>query len=474
MRLVAAFAWVAFASALLVLVASGLAGVRSEEADYRHGIEVDHAELGAVLRTALDEQAARTGGGPESLELPVERRGGAPVDGPLKVRCGEHAPERLTRSTERGVEGVETEVPLGAPSLAGCSVVLFDSLTERGAFARHTWERKVASALALAALMGVATLLFGRLWVARPIERLIAQLDALARGELALNGLRRGDELGALAQQLDATARLLDEARRRAEAEAEARVQAIEQLRHADRLSTVGRLAAGLAHELGTPLHVIRARASALKTERDEQKRARYAEVVSTQVDRVIRLVRRLLDFARRDRSSASLTRLDALATQVAELLAPLARERRVDVVCEASAPLEVWADGDELEQVLTNLLGNALDASPEGATVTVHVEAAGDAARISVRDLGPGVPDDVREVMFDPFFTTKAPGKGTGLGLAIVRAIAEKHGGRAYCAARPPPGAELVVELPLPLPPSRALAQPQGGPSPAPSPTSP
>jgi signal transduction histidine kinase len=223
---------------------------------------------------------------------------------------------------------------------------------------------------------------------------------------------------------------LIDTMKQRLATEAALRKEALTQLRHADRLTTVGRLAAGLAHELGTPLNVVMGKASLISSGRmigDDAKKS--AVVIEQQADRMTAIIRHLLDFARRGGTSRKRTSLRSLAEETTELLRPLASRTKVTFVCEGdAAPASV--NRGEMQQVLSNLLTNAIHAMPRGGTVRVTTAVEGDKSVLRVVDRGDGIPLAVLPRIFDPFFTTKDVGQGTGLGLSVVHGIVDDHGG--------------------------------------------
>jgi len=211
------------------------------------------------------------------------------------------------------------------------------------------------------------------------------------------------------------------------------------QLLRAERLSTVGVLAAGIAHEIGTPLGVVRSRAEYARGKLGaDHPQARGLEVIVAEVDRVSRTIRQLLDFARVRPAQARPVVVGEVAERVRELLHLEAERRRVKLVVDcAQAARPVMADPDELQQVLINLVMNALDA---GARNGVRIEAQPEGAgadgvdgsriRITVHDDGAGIAPEHLNLVFDPFFTTKKRGQGTGLGLAVAAQIVRNHGG--------------------------------------------
>ena len=248
-----------------------------------------------------------------------------------------------------------------------------------------------------------------------------------------------------LAGELNGVANSLDAAAREVAAESTARILALAQLRHADRLTTVGKLASGLAHELGTPLNVIAGRASMIASREleDASEIQDSARIIGEQAERMTHIVRKLLDFARRQPPEKRRVELASLARTSVEMLEPLAKRRGVELSIDVAAPgVLLLADPGQLQQVLTNVVVNAIQASPSGSSVSIHLREqdvvadsktgrrAGSHAVLEVIDRGEGIPEESMDSIFDPFFTTKPVGEGTGLGLSVAYAIVEEHSG--------------------------------------------
>jgi len=177
-------------------------------------------------------------------------------------------------------------------------------------------------------------------------------------------------------------------------------------------------------------------------------------------------IIRQLLDFARAGKPNKSLVDLKHLAASTLSLLRPIADKRRVTLGFEAKEPVsEVVADAAQLQQVVTNLVVNAVQASPESSTVEVSLRMAGSAklaapssaepARgfvcVTIADQGTGMGEDTLERVFEPFFTTKDVGEGTGLGLAVAYGIVQEHGGFITVESKLGEGSRFEVYLPLP-----------------------
>ena len=350
-----------------------------------------------------------------------------------------------------------------------------ESLKPRDAYVRSTVLRAALTALCLGLVCAALTFALGSSIVGRPVRALVEQARRIGAGDLGLRlDLRQHDEIAELGQEMNAMSSKLSDANTRLVAETAARVHAMQQLRHAERLVTVGKLASGIAHELGTPLNVVSGRAKMISQNADASDVVRNnARIVMEQSERMAQIIRQLLDFARAGKPNKSLVDLKHLSASTLSLLRPIADKRRVALHFEASEPVsEVIADAAQLQQVVTNLVVNAVQASPESSTVEVglRMAAAGSAklgadgsaeskARgfvcITIGDQGTGMGEDTLERVFEPFFTTKDVGEGTGLGLAVAYGIVQEHGGFITAESKLGEGSRFEVYLPLPDPPS-------------------
>lgn len=222
-----------------------------------------------------------------------------------------------------------------------------------------------------------------------------------------------------------------------------------EEIRRLDHLAALGRFAAGVAHEIRNPLAGIEAGVSYIArrfpADSPEQDDVRY---VTGEVRRLNRIVSDLLDYTRP--RPLDTTSIDAakLALRVQHSLEPISRSRGVDLKLDGPAGLAVVADPERLEQVLLNLVKNAIEATPSESQVILRWEElrSGDFC-FWVLDQGPGMSDEERARVFEPFFTTK--GGGTGLGLYLSHAIVQQHGGKLSLLPRPGGGTAARLELP-------------------------
>jgi two-component system NtrC family sensor kinase len=241
-------------------------------------------------------------------------------------------------------------------------------------------------------------------------------------------------------------------------------------LKEKDRLAALGMLAAGVAHEVNTPITGISSYAQMLLSDTAESD-PRYSllKKVERQTFRAARIVNNLLEFARERQRERRPVAVLPLLRECVELFGDRIERGRVelhwDLPPAADSLLVLGADG-ELEQVFANLLGNAFDAmsGQPGGRLDLAVAAADGHVRIRVRDSGPGIPPEQLATVFQPFYSTKLHRGGTGLGLTISHEIVQRHGGRLDVESTPGHGACFTVELPRLLPPGAARGTPAGG----------
>jgi two-component system NtrC family sensor kinase len=245
-------------------------------------------------------------------------------------------------------------------------------------------------------------------------------------------------------------ARLYSETRRQLE---ELRLTQAQLIR-AEKLSAVGELASGVAHEINNPLTTILGQAHLLLTRQDlsEYLRERLT-VISEEASRAARIVQNLLVFARHYPPERRPSSLAELARRVLDLTAYQLEKDKVRLITEFMPCPPVLVDENQLQQVMLNLVQNAHQAMAKHRgerTLTVRIRPAGAHAIFEVLDTGPGIAPEVLPRIFDPFFTTKPPGEGSGLGLSVSYGIVTEHGGRLRGEARPEGGAIFAVELPV------------------------
>jgi two-component system, NtrC family, sensor kinase len=316
-------------------------------------------------------------------------------------------------------------------------------------------SRFLLNTVTLLAALTLVTLWLVRRVVGRPMERLVAAANALGSGNLShrIEADPGGGELAQLAHEFNAMAGSLEAAQASVVRQGMESLALERRLREAEKLATIGNLAAGLAHEIAAPLNVISGRAELLlKREADPTALNRSLRIIVRQINRITTIVRNLLDFARRREPRLQRIDLGAVVEGVAEFLESELERGEVELVCNARG--SVWVDGDPdlLHQVLVNLWLNAFQAMEDASgprRLTVRMDVTESAAITDIEDTGPGFTPEVRQRMFEPFYTTKA--RGTGLGLVVARSIIEEHGGSLEAAtASSGAGARFRITLPL------------------------
>jgi PAS domain S-box-containing protein len=236
-----------------------------------------------------------------------------------------------------------------------------------------------------------------------------------------------------------------------------------EQLQISDKMASIGLLAAGVAHEVNTPLTGISSYTQMLLDRADpEDPQTKLLEKIERQTFRAAKIVNGLLTLARGGQSASERAPVD-LNTVVNDVLSLLEHQfRTVNIQVRrdlAAAPPVVFGTEHKLQQVFLNLFINARDAMPRGGWLSVTTRAEGDWATVEVSDTGAGIPTEHLSRIYDPFFTTKALGQGTGLGLSITYGIVGEHDGRITCDSRPGEGTRFTLALPLMAGAQRAAA---------------
>jgi two-component system, NtrC family, sensor kinase len=314
-------------------------------------------------------------------------------------------------------------------------------------------ERALTTAVALLVIAGLCGSLLGLRWVARPVQKLVEKASRMGKGDFAGPlALDTKDEFELLADTLNEASHELAASRERLESETRARLEALDQVRRADRLVSLGRIAAGLAHELGTPIHVVSERAKmARQGEVEPGDLPRTLDIIIEQTARIAGTIRQVLDLARQQPPNRSTTNLRLLLDSARELLTPLAQKKSIQIVIEAPEQAPALLDASQIRQVVMNLVMNAIHAMDRPGTILLALNEADDGRTwlLEVKDQGAGIAPENLVRIFEPFFTTKPVGEGTGLGLSIVAGIVQEHGGTIQVSSEPAQGSTFSVRLP-------------------------
>ena len=282
--------------------------------------------------------------------------------------------------------------------------------------------------------------------VLRPIRFVVNMAQKVIGGDLTARvGIRPGGEMGALCRAVDSMAQAVAE---REELLTQATRQ---QIRRSEQLASVGRLAAGVAHEINNPLTGVLAFADLMREKEnlDDQDREDL-EVIIRETKRAREIVRGLLDYARETPSQKVSLNVNDVVRQTTQLLGKREAFQNVNIVEALADDLpSVHGDRNQLQQVLVNLSLNACEAMPEGGTLMVATSHADQRVAIEVTDTGCGIKPQHLDKIFEPFFTTKAVGKGTGLGLSVTYGIVQQHGGTLEVESAEGKGTTFTITFP-------------------------
>jgi len=479
MRLVPKLALALLAGVFFVIAIFTAWRVRGEMQAFDHDIRRDHRVIGltaaaAVARTRTREDAVRLvqriDGSRENIRIRFVSLGANPAAAlaPLVTIDPDGAPapgawiQTEQRLDDHGTPNEHLATYVGAPvvdDLLG-AVELTEPLTSRSAYISRGVSNVLASSVAMLLVCALIVAWIGARLVGTPVSELIGTVRRIGAGDFtAIGGVHRKDELGELARALRSMVSELEVARQRMTDESEARLRALDQLRHAERLATLGQLASVLAHEIGTPLNVIAGHAKLIATGKLVGDGARESgSTIGSQCERMTQIVRRILDYARRKAPRRSWIHASDVVQQVCDLLRGLAQQRAVELTIEPGHDeTKLFVDPGQLQQAIINLVMNAIQASHEGGRVGLAVTAAmrdGATAReeyvvLTVSDQGRGISPESQDHIFEPFFTTKPSGEGTGLGLSVARDIVREHGGFVQVFSRPNEGSIFQLFLP-------------------------
>ena len=220
-------------------------------------------------------------------------------------------------------------------------------------------------------------------------------------------------------------------------------------MQRAETLASMGRMTAGIAHEIRNPLGIIRATAARLKKRYDDPARPdERFDFIAEEVDRLNAVLSGYLGFARDEPPQMEKLDLVPLLERAFRLMQPELENPPVRLEMDLAAPCSIQGDRQRLQQVVMNLVLNSAQAMPEGGTLHVRLRVENGQACLTFADTGPGIPPSLRERVFEPFFTTRE--KGSGLGLTVVRRIVEEHGGSIGLDTGTGGGARVDIRLPL------------------------
>jgi two-component system NtrC family sensor kinase len=226
-----------------------------------------------------------------------------------------------------------------------------------------------------------------------------------------------------------------------------------QQLLTSEKLASIGLLSAGVAHEINTPLTGISSYVQILQKKLSASSHSQVLEKIEAQTDRVAKIVKNLLNFARNPSESAfQKVDLHENLKEIISLIDYKLKNMNIDLELDFHPIKPVWAQGERIQQVFINIILNAMDAMPDGGKLRIHLDHSDNQAIVSIEDTGTGIKGQHLPHIFDPFFTTKGIGKGTGLGLSISYAIIKEHEGRISVESESGKGSRFVIFIPMDL----------------------
>lgn len=440
------------------------------------GADIPHVDP-AVIARDLTREMTRSGPAWRVVIAPADVPGTPPPKNPPQAltkgqvrRLGALAGAPQIALLEREGDNLVYAVPLRAKSERGVEVTGMVEVSR--SIARLDEELSSDVWRALLVLIVIASLTTGAVFwstrslMSQPMGKLLDGVDQVARGDLSHVILsERDDEIGNIAARFNDMTYSLRESRAETQRSSDAKLTLEQRLAHTEKLATIGQIAAEIAHEVGTPLNVIGGRARATqKKASDPEAVTKNAAIIAEQTERITRIIQRLLDFARRrvgptgnarvNLNTVTLTTMELLGSQFS------AAKVKTRLIRAEGLPV-VLADSDRVQQVLLNLLLNAIQAMPDGGALTLEtsvvtrqrpgLELAPEQAfvRFEVSDTGPGIPPDRRDKIFEPFYTSKDGQGGTGLGLAVCAGIVKEHDGWIEVDEAATGGAVFRVFLP-------------------------
>lgn len=480
MRVVIKFALTVVLVLVLIRTVEGFLTIQRETSRLDAAIQRDARLLGRMLRTSVRSawlangrepalgliEAMNVGEHPMRLSWASSAQLKTRLEGPDFGRLEEGETVAVRRHDEERGDLQYFYVPIGITGADG-AIQLTETLEERSRYVQHALVREIVAGSVVGLTSAMVVILPGVFVIGRPLNRLRERIHRIGEGDLSGRLVLGGrDELATLAEGLNEMCARLSASRERERAETDKRIAVMEQVRHMDRLTTIGRLASGIAHELGTPLNVISGRAGMIIRSDSSEDIAgikRGADAIKSQAERMTEIIRHLLDFARQRPPKRVKTDGGEIVRKASDLVSCLGYRGavRIELGQDGASSRMTAMDPVQMQQVMTNLIENALQSMPDGGDAVVTVKSVrtappegvdqppGRFLQITVEDQGVGIAEKDVPSIFDPFFTTKDVGQGTGLGLSITYGIVREHGGWIDVSSTQGRGSRFAVYLP-------------------------
>ena len=331
-------------------------------------------------------------------------------------------------------------------------------------------KKDVISTFLILTLMGVILVTLLSYYIAgsitKPLQNIVSVTRLVAEGDLSQEAkVNSRDEMGYLATSFNQMVGRLKDARKELEDWGKMLEQKVEkrtkelkaardQILRSERLAALGRLAAGVAHEMNNPLAgILLFTQSLLKRTKDDPSIQEDLKVVEQEIIRCSHIVRSLLDFARETKPKKVPTQVNQVIENTLSLVENQADFHDIHIIKEFDTSIpQILLDGNQMQQVIMNIILNAADAMPDGGTITIKSSLSKEDNFIEVKiaDTGCGIPKELIDRIYDPFFTTKESKKGTGLGLAVSYGIIKKHQGFILVESEEGKGTTFIIRLPI------------------------
>lgn len=320
----------------------------------------------------------------------------------------------------------------------GIKLCILAEISQKEAFESILRFRNiVATMMVVIAFFIIVSVFFLSHSIIKPINQLVRATEQIGSGALQYKiDIDSKDEVGRLAESFNKMTKNLEGSQKR--------------LIHSEKMASLGRLAAGVAHEINTPLTNISTSAQILTRKMDEgDPKLERLKVIEENVDLATNIVRGLLEFSRQPKPKFEELNVNVLLIRTLKMLKY--QIIKVEVIKDLDPDLPmILGDSGQLQQVFINLMVNACQAMPEGGELTLSTKGGDDFVEIVVKDAGHGIAKEDMDKIFDPFFTTREYGEGTGLGLSISHGIIGRHNGRIEAKSKIGEGTTFTIKLPI------------------------
>ena len=355
------------------------------------------------------------------------------------------SPRVMINQTPEGPWTLETIMPMHSGNQRwGVLLLSFEADSIRSRITQGFYLLLLFSAAVTSVLLLLLWMMLGR--ILNSVHALVSAMDQVDFETGFVPPLpHRDDEIGLLHLGFRQMGERLQQSRQDV-------LRVEKQVWHAERLAAIGRLASGLAHEINNPINGVRNCIYAIKRDPDNRiQTLEYLDMMDEGLTHASGVIEKLLGFARKQQSGLALVVLNDAVESVIRLISFKLVQKNITLKTDLSSDLKpVMADRQLMQEVIMNLLINAIDAVPEGGLIQIKTAVEGDNILLSVNDQGHGIAPDNLHQIFDPFFTTKKTGEGTGLGLSISLGIVQAHGGMLDVSSTTENGTTFTIQLPV------------------------